>query len=72
VYFRKPISNIQPTKCAILFIRYLYYNITLNISTCFDLQGIISPDDGAQLEPKHVAMNKLVKKTGVVCDWYNT
>jgi len=25
------------------------------------------PDDGSQLEPKHVAMNKLIK-TGVVCD----
>jgi len=32
--------NIHPTKYTILFLRYLYY-ITLNISICFDPQGII-------------------------------
>jgi len=28
-------------------------------------------DDELQLEPKHVAMNKLIN-TGVVCDWVHT
>jgi hypothetical protein len=32
------IRNIQPTKCTLLFLRYLYYNITLNIPTFFDPQ----------------------------------
>ena len=27
-------------------------------------------DDGSQLEPKHLSMNKLIK-TCVVCDWFN-
>ena len=31
------IHNTKPTKCTNLFLRYLYYNITLNISTHFGL-----------------------------------
>ena len=34
-------GTLRPTKGAILFLRYLYYNITLNIPTCFDPQGLI-------------------------------
>jgi hypothetical protein len=29
-------TTLRPTKCTALFLRYLYYNITLNIATCFD------------------------------------
>ena len=35
------IHHTKPTKCTVLFLRYLYYNITLNIATCFGSQGII-------------------------------
>jgi len=31
----------QSTKFPDLFLRYLYYNITLNIPTCFGPQGTI-------------------------------
>ena len=41
VHCRLPIHNTQTIKCTALFVRYLYYNITLNIPTCFDPQGII-------------------------------
>jgi hypothetical protein len=37
----KKIYKTQPKNCTIFFPRYLYYNITLNISTFSDLQGII-------------------------------
>jgi len=30
-----------------------------------------SPDDGSQLEPKHLAVNQMTK-TGVVCDLFGT
>jgi hypothetical protein len=36
----KKFAVLRPTKCTILFHRYLYYSITLNIATCFDRQGI--------------------------------
>jgi len=29
------------------------------------------PDDGSQLQPKHVAVKKLVKTSGE-CEWFNT
>jgi hypothetical protein len=28
------------------------------------------PDDGSSLQPKHVAVNKLIN-TDIVCDWFN-
>jgi hypothetical protein len=33
--------NTQATKLTIFFLKYLYYNMALNIPTCFDPQGII-------------------------------
>jgi hypothetical protein len=35
------LTTFRPTKCTILFLKYLYHNITLNIPTCFDPQEII-------------------------------
>jgi len=35
------IHDTKPTKSTNLFLRYLHYNITLNITTCFGPQGII-------------------------------
>jgi hypothetical protein len=32
---------MKPTKCTNMFFRYLCYNITLNVLTCFDPQGTI-------------------------------
>jgi hypothetical protein len=34
-------TTLRPTKCTVLYLSYLYYNITLNIPTCFDPQVII-------------------------------
>jgi len=41
VHCPQPILNIQPQQRTILFFIYLYYNITLNIPTCFDPQVVI-------------------------------
>jgi hypothetical protein len=38
----KKLHNTKPTKCTESFLRYLYYNITLNIPTCFSPHGIIT------------------------------
>jgi hypothetical protein len=35
-------TTLRPTKCAVLFLRYLYYNITLNVPTCLHPQGIVA------------------------------
>jgi len=35
------IHNTETTKCTLLFLRYLYYIITLSILTCFNPQRII-------------------------------
>jgi len=32
---------MKATKCTELFLRYLYYSITVNIRTCFGPQGNI-------------------------------
>jgi hypothetical protein len=37
----KTVRDTQPTNCTIFCFRYLYYNLTLNIATCFDSEGII-------------------------------
>jgi len=42
----------------------------LHLNTAYDFSCINAhkrPDNGSQLEPKHVAVNKLII-TGVVCD----
>jgi len=36
------IQDIKPTKYTKLFLRYLYYNVTLNITTCFGPKGTVS------------------------------
>jgi len=41
VQLPQPIHNNQPNKCAVFFLRYLYFIVTLSISTCFSPQGII-------------------------------
>ena len=38
VHCRQPIRKTQPTKCAIFFLRYIQYNVTLNVPTSFDPQ----------------------------------
>jgi hypothetical protein len=37
--FLKLFHDTKPTKRTFSFLRYLHYNITLNIATCFDSQG---------------------------------
>jgi len=32
------IHETRPTKCTEVFVRYLYYNITVHVSTCFGTQ----------------------------------
>jgi hypothetical protein len=34
--FGNQFTALRPTKCTILSLKYLFYNITLNIPTCFD------------------------------------
>ena len=41
ILYTVDIRNTQPTKYTLLFLRYLYYNITLNVPTCFEPQRII-------------------------------
>jgi hypothetical protein len=45
-FWRDKMTNplYQTTKCTNLFLRYLHYNITLNIATCFDPQGTFIRD----------------------------
>jgi hypothetical protein len=40
-HYWKLIHVNKPTKCTKLFLRYLYYNNTLNIDTCYDPLGSI-------------------------------
>ena len=49
-------TTLRPTKCTILFVTCLYY-ITLNIPTCFDLQGIIIGESN----PSNTAQNQTSK-----------
>jgi len=46
--------STELTKFAVLFLRYLCYNITLNIPTCFNSLGIIirEPNQGNTDETK--------------------
>jgi hypothetical protein len=67
------ISNTFKRFCT--FILYLYnergalhYTAVYNFS-CVNVYK--RPDAGSQLEPKHVAVNKLIN-TGVVCDLFDT
>jgi len=46
----------------------LHLNTVHNLS-CISIYK--RPDDCSQLEPKHVAVNKLIK-TGVACDRFGT
>jgi hypothetical protein len=50
------IHDTTPTKCTILFLRYLYYNTTLIIPTCFSLQGtIIMESHHLTFKPRHLS-----------------
>jgi hypothetical protein len=52
---RSAIHDIKPTKCTKMVLRYLYYNITLNIPTCFDPQRTIIRELKIPCGPKHAA-----------------
>jgi len=36
------IQDIKPTKCTKLFLRCVYYSVTLNVTTCFGPKGTVS------------------------------
>jgi hypothetical protein len=38
---RNQLATLRPTKRSVLLLRYLHYDVTLNIPTCFDPQLII-------------------------------
>jgi hypothetical protein len=37
-------ATLRPTKCTLLFFRYLYYNVSYNIPTCFNNHGFITEE----------------------------
>ena len=55
--------NVNTRKIMYCIIRSIRFYAAYNF-LCVDLKR---PDDGSQLEPKRVSMNKLIKNS-VVCD----
>jgi len=47
--------DTEPTNCTDLFLRYLFYNITLNIATCCRRQGT----NIRESNQNHVAWNQI-------------
>jgi len=41
MHINPTLRNTQPTQCTVLFIRYLCYDIALNIHKCVTPQGVI-------------------------------
>jgi len=56
VHCLQPDYNTQTTKCTVFFLRYLHYNTTLSIPTCFNPQVIVT----REVISNKVAWNKII------------
>ena len=59
------IHNIKPTKYTNLFLRYLYHNITRNISKCFSLQKPIIGNQTKVIQHKIKFLTYVLRWHGV-------
>jgi hypothetical protein len=58
------IHETKPTKCTEVFVRYLHYNITLHVPTCFGTQRTFFRDKMKVIQ--HTTNQLLLYTTGVV------
>jgi len=50
-----------------MILRYVLFGVNKTLSCALNHCYMFRPDDGSQLEPTHVAVNKLIK----ICDVYD-